>query len=80
LDRSAFAETLPRLSAFQHFSISAFQHFSISAFQHFSISAFPLMVTAVLEPRVIPTYPVGAPEKNPLFFEKRVYQGSCGKV
>ena len=28
----------------------------------------------------IPTYPLGAPEKNPLFFEKRVYQGSCGKV
>ena len=37
-------------------------------------------VTAVLEPRVIPTYPVGEPEKNPLFFEKRVYQGSNGKV
>ncbi len=37
-------------------------------------------VTAVLEPRVIPTYPVGAPEKNPVFFEKRVYQGSNGKV
>ena len=28
----------------------------------------------------IPTYGVGQPEKNPLFFEKRVYQGSCGKV
>jgi tetratricopeptide (TPR) repeat protein len=28
----------------------------------------------------IPTYGLGAPEKNPLFFEKRVYQGSCGKV
>lgn len=28
----------------------------------------------------IPTYNVGIPEKNPLFFEKRVYQGSCGKV
>jgi tetratricopeptide (TPR) repeat protein len=26
------------------------------------------------------TYPLGQPEKNPLFFEKRVYQGSCGKV
>lgn len=35
---------------------------------------------ARLEPRVIPTYPVGAPEKNPVFFEKRVYQGSSGKV
>ncbi|MCU0788059.1 MAG: hypothetical protein MUC91_07705, partial [Verrucomicrobia bacterium] len=37
-------------------------------------------VTAVIEPRVIPTYPAGAPEKNPVFFEKRVYQGSNGKV
>lgn len=39
-----------------------------------------MSVTAILEPLVIPTYPVGAPEKNPLFFEKRVYQGSNGKV
>ena len=39
-----------------------------------------MAVTAVLEPRIIPTYPVGAPEKNPVFFEKRVYQGSNGKV
>ena len=31
-------------------------------------------------PMVIKTYPVGKPEKNPMFFEKRVYQGSCGKV
>ncbi|MDO4649626.1 MAG: DUF5107 domain-containing protein [Eubacteriales bacterium] len=29
---------------------------------------------------VIPTYEVGLPEKNPMFLEKRVYQGSCGKV
>ncbi|NBC65737.1 MAG: DUF5107 domain-containing protein [Bacteroidetes bacterium] len=28
----------------------------------------------------IPTYPVGKPEKNPMFFEKRVYQGSSGMV
>ena len=28
----------------------------------------------------IPTYEVGTPEKNPLFLEKRVYQGSTGKV
>ena len=27
-----------------------------------------------------PTYPVSEPEKHPLFFEKRVYQGSNGKV
>ncbi len=37
-------------------------------------------VIAKLEARVIPTYPVGRPEKNPMFFEKRVYQGSSGKV
>jgi tetratricopeptide (TPR) repeat protein len=39
-----------------------------------------MSVIAKIEPRVIPTYPVGAPEKNPVFFEKRVYQGSSGKV
>jgi tetratricopeptide (TPR) repeat protein len=27
-----------------------------------------------------PTYAVGEPEKHPLFFEKRVYQGSNGKI
>lgn len=29
---------------------------------------------------IIPTYGVGLPEKNPMFFEKRVYQGSSGAV
>ena len=29
---------------------------------------------------VIPTYEVGAPDRNPMFLEKRVYQGSSGKV
>jgi hypothetical protein len=29
---------------------------------------------------VIPTYGVGKPEKNPIFLEKRVYQGSSGVV
>ena len=29
---------------------------------------------------IIPTYEVGAPDKNPMFLEKRVYQGSSGKV
>lgn len=29
---------------------------------------------------VIPTYPIGKPNKNPMFLEKRVYQGSSGKV
>lgn len=28
----------------------------------------------------IPTYPVGNSDKNPMFLEKRVYQGSSGKV
>lgn len=28
----------------------------------------------------IPTYEVGEPDKNPMFLEKRVYQGSSGKV
>ncbi|MCC5835081.1 MAG: DUF5107 domain-containing protein [Opitutales bacterium] len=37
-------------------------------------------VSVIREPRSIPTYRVGVPEKNPLFFEKRVYQGSSGKV
>ncbi len=32
------------------------------------------------EPVVIPTYEAGEPEKNPMFLEKRVYQGSSGKV
>ena len=39
-----------------------------------------MSVTARLETLDIPTYGLGAPEKNPLFFEKRVYQGCCGKV
>ncbi|MFA9389184.1 MAG: DUF5107 domain-containing protein [Prolixibacteraceae bacterium] len=29
---------------------------------------------------VIPTYEIGEPEKNPVFLEKRVYQGSSGVV
>lgn len=29
---------------------------------------------------VIPTYEAGAADKNPMFLEKRVYQGSTGKV
>ena len=28
----------------------------------------------------IPTYKAAAPEKSPLFIEKRAYQGSTGKV
>ena len=37
-------------------------------------------VTARLDKLSIPTYGLGQPERNPLFFEKRVYQGSSGKV
>jgi len=33
-----------------------------------------------VETVVIPTYGVGKPDKNPMFLEKRVYQGSSGKV
>lgn len=29
---------------------------------------------------ILPTYKAAEPDKNPLFFEKRVYQGSSGKV
>ena len=29
---------------------------------------------------LIPTYPAGTPDKNPMFLEKRVYQGSSGRV
>ena len=38
------------------------------------------MVKAWRETVVIPTYDIGAPEKNPIFLEKRVYQGSSGVV
>ena len=27
---------------------------------------------------MIPTYGIGQPDKNPMFLEKRVYQGSSG--
>jgi hypothetical protein len=37
-------------------------------------------VKAWSEKVIIPTYEVGQPDKNPMFFEKRVYQGSSGVV
>ena len=37
-------------------------------------------VRAWEETVVIPTYEVGAADKNPMFLEKRVYQGSSGKI
>lgn len=37
-------------------------------------------VTAWSEKVIIPTYGTGKPEKNPIFLEKRIYQGSSGVV
>src|SRR5664279_5354397 len=37
-------------------------------------------VSVSQEELVIPTYLPAAPDKNPMFLEKRVYQGSSGKV
>jgi len=37
-------------------------------------------VKAWNEKVIIPTYGIGKPEKNPIFLEKRVYQGSSGVV
>jgi hypothetical protein len=39
-----------------------------------------MSVKAWQETVVIPTYEVSEPEKNPIFLEKRVYQGSSGTV
>src|SRR5690606_19800398 len=39
-----------------------------------------LFVNVWEEKITIPTYKCGNPEKNPMFFEKRVYQGSSGVV
>jgi tetratricopeptide (TPR) repeat protein len=39
-----------------------------------------MSVKAWVEKVVIPTYGTGEPEKNPMFLEKRVYQGSSGVV
>ncbi|MCR4919548.1 MAG: DUF5107 domain-containing protein [Prevotella sp.] len=38
------------------------------------------MVKAWRESVTIPTYEIGKPERNPMFLEKRVYQGSSGVV
>jgi tetratricopeptide (TPR) repeat protein len=37
-------------------------------------------VTITVAPVTIPTYPIGTPNRNPMFLEKRVYQGSSGAV
>ena len=39
-----------------------------------------MKASAWFEKVVIPTYGIGKPEKNPIFLEKRVYQGSSGAV
>lgn len=33
-----------------------------------------------VEQIMLPTYGIGKADKNPMFLEKRVYQGSSGKV
>nr|WP_288286639.1 hypothetical protein [uncultured Prevotella sp.] len=38
------------------------------------------MIKAWREIVTIPTYEIGKAEKNPIFLEKRVYQGSSGVV
>lgn len=38
------------------------------------------IVQSSITKKTIPTYGLGKPEINPVFFEKRVYQGSTGKV
>lgn len=40
----------------------------------------PHQVELCQEKVVIPTYGCGKPDRNPMFLEKRVYQGSGGKV
>src|SRR5690349_4805757 len=37
-------------------------------------------VKAWAEPVMLPTYSPGSPDKNPMFLERRVYQGSSGRV
>ena len=39
-----------------------------------------MSVKAWREAVTIPTYEIGKAEKNPIFLEKRVYQGSSGAV
>lgn len=43
-------------------------------------SAQPIFVEVRIEEIIIPTYLPAPPDKNPMFLEKRVYQGSSGKV
>jgi len=47
---------------------------------HSRTEAADAKARAWAETVLIPTYDVGAPDKNPMFLEKRVYQGSSGAV
>ncbi len=49
-------------------------------YQPVNSSKTPLPVRAWREEVVIPTYGIGAANRNPMFLEKRVYQGSSGTV
>ncbi|NOS68579.1 MAG: DUF5107 domain-containing protein [Verrucomicrobia bacterium] len=46
--------------------------------KHFKVKSAAVQVR--VEDLVIPTYLPAPPDKNPMFLEKRVYQGSSGKV
>jgi tetratricopeptide (TPR) repeat protein len=45
-----------------------------------SIDSSSSTVRVWTESRIIPTYEPAPPDRNPMFLEKRVYQGSSGKV
>ncbi|MBE7499785.1 MAG: DUF5107 domain-containing protein [Verrucomicrobiales bacterium] len=45
-----------------------------------SIMSRPSAVKVWTEPLVLPTYEPASPDRNPMFLERRVYQGSSGRV
>ena len=45
-----------------------------------NIHRMPERVRVWEETTTIPTYPIPAPDRNPMFLEKRIYQGSSGRV
>jgi len=59
--------------------------------RHVGANRYPIFISMSPEPslsavrvwtesRIIPTYEPAPPDRNPMFLEKRVYQGSSGKV
>jgi tetratricopeptide (TPR) repeat protein len=52
----------------------------VSSHQFSNIMRAPATVQIQMGQIVLPTYLPAAPDKNPMFLEKRVYQGSSGKV